>query len=169
MIQFVKGDATEPVGEGSKIIAHVCNDAGKWGSGFVLAISKKWPGPEKAYRGWYAEKSDAEGLSQDGPFELGAMQLIRVEDGLYVANMIAQVGTGDLNGPPIRYDALRQCLRTLGQIASGDPLSTVHVPRLGCDLAGGKWSEVEPILFEELYLNGVETTVYDFPGGRFNP
>ena len=49
-IQYVKGDATTPQGDGHKIIVHVCNDLGKWGKGFVLAISKRWKEPEATYR-----------------------------------------------------------------------------------------------------------------------
>jgi len=49
-IEYVKGDATAPTGDGQKIIVHVCNDLGKWGKGFVLAISRRWKTPEKAYR-----------------------------------------------------------------------------------------------------------------------
>jgi hypothetical protein len=40
-IQYIAGDATAPIGDGNKIIAHVCNDIGAWGAGFVLAISKR--------------------------------------------------------------------------------------------------------------------------------
>ena len=32
-----------------KIIVHICNDNGKWGSGFVLAISKRWIKPKDEY------------------------------------------------------------------------------------------------------------------------
>jgi hypothetical protein len=48
------GDATKPEGAGVKIIAHVCNDIGAWGRGFVLALSKLSPAPERAFREWYA-------------------------------------------------------------------------------------------------------------------
>lgn len=44
-ITYLKGDATTPQARGNKIIAHVCNDLGGWGKGFVLAISKRWPEP----------------------------------------------------------------------------------------------------------------------------
>ena len=42
-INYVIGDATQPIGDGAKIIVHVCNDIGGWGRGFVLALTKKWP------------------------------------------------------------------------------------------------------------------------------
>ena len=48
-IHYRVGDATAPVADGPKIIAHICNDIGAWGRGFVLAISRRWPEPEKAY------------------------------------------------------------------------------------------------------------------------
>lgn len=35
-IHYVKGDATCPMTPGTKIIAHICNDRGGWGKGFVL-------------------------------------------------------------------------------------------------------------------------------------
>ena len=49
----VVGDATDPqfssISEVA-IIPHICNDQGGWGRGFVLALSKKWKAPERAYR-----------------------------------------------------------------------------------------------------------------------
>ncbi len=40
-IRYVTGDATRPVGDGDKIIVHVCNDIGGLGRGFVAALSKR--------------------------------------------------------------------------------------------------------------------------------
>lgn len=40
-IHYLKGDATNPVGPGPKIIAHICNDIAAWGKGFVLAVSMR--------------------------------------------------------------------------------------------------------------------------------
>lgn len=55
-LTFVRGDATNPQAKGPKVIAHICNDRGAWGKGFVLAISKRWPEPEAAY---WAATADA--------------------------------------------------------------------------------------------------------------
>ncbi len=71
-IRYVKGDATQPLAKGNRIIAHVCNDLGGWGKGFVLAISKRWPGPEAAYRAWHKDRSKND-------FGLGAIQIVQVE------------------------------------------------------------------------------------------
>ena len=82
-IQYIQGDATQPIAAGNKIIAHVCNDIGGWGRGFVVAISKRWPQPEEDYRAWYANR-------EQNDFALGSARLVQVESGLWVANMIGQ-------------------------------------------------------------------------------
>lgn len=154
-ITYLKGDATAPTGDGSKIICHVCNDIGGWGKGFVLAISKRWPQPETQYRAWHKE-------GEPGGFRLGAIQLVDVESGLAVANMVAQRGIRRSGGiPPIRYDALRDCLASLADRATSRGAS-VHMPRIGCGLAGGAWPEVERIIGETLLAAAVSVHVYDF-------
>jgi hypothetical protein len=32
-LSYVEGDATDPIGDGPRIIAHVCNDVGAWAEG----------------------------------------------------------------------------------------------------------------------------------------
>lgn len=156
-IRYVTGDATDPEDSGgTRIIAHVCNDIGAWGSGFVMAVSARWPGPEREYRAWH----------ESGPhFELGYTQLVPVDDGTWVANMIAQHGTiahPDGDGPPIRYKELGGALRSVGNVALRWGAS-VHMPRIGCGLAGGKWELVEQVVVRALCRRGVPVTVYDLP------
>lgn len=145
-INYVKGDATRPEGEGNKIICHICNDIGAWGAGFVLALSARWGYPEHHYR-----------ARQKYP--LGNVDVLRVEDGIYVANMIAQHNIGpDADGvPPIRYIALADALFELNMYAKKLGAS-IHMPRIGCGLGGGVWSTVETIIKEFL---DVDVTVYD--------
>jgi hypothetical protein len=38
-IEYRTGNAAAPQAAGPKIVAHVCNDQGQWGKGFVLAVS----------------------------------------------------------------------------------------------------------------------------------
>ena len=67
-----------------------------------------------------------------------------------------------MNGiPPIRYEAIRQGLAKVAAFATQHEAS-VHMPRIGCGLAGGKWEELEPIILDELCAKGVGVTVYDF-------
>ena len=165
MIKYIKGDATSPSGDGRKIIAHVCNDIGGWGRGFVLSLSQRFPTAEHAYRRWAQEDVPPGQAGSALPFKLGEVQLVKVDDvsEIYVANMIGQHGIFPDGGvPPIRYDSLEKCLRVVRACARVLNAS-VHMPRIGCGLAGGKWSEVEPII--ERALEGVETYVYDFDTG----
>lgn len=153
-IQYIVGDATYPEGEGNKIIAHICNDAGGWGRGFVVALSDNWPEPEEAYRQWHRHQDEND-------FALGAIQLIQVEDDLWIANMIAQHGTHPAAGlPPIRYEALESALTSLAAQAH-QLQATVHMPRIGAGLAGGRWDLIEPIIERTLCKNDLEVFVYD--------
>jgi O-acetyl-ADP-ribose deacetylase (regulator of RNase III) len=155
-IDYVVGDATCPIGEGAKIIVHVCNDIGSWGRGFVMAISKRWPEPERRYRAWHCGK-------ESSTFQLGEVQLVQVGDALWVANLVGQRDIRAIDGvPPVRYDAIRIGLQQVAKEASRLNAS-VRMPRIGCGLAGGKWEDVGRIVEEELCAKGIRVTVYDLP------
>ncbi|MEV7182795.1 macro domain-containing protein [Kitasatospora sp. NPDC093102] len=154
-ITYVRGDATAPQGKGVKVIAHICNDLGGWGKGFVLALSRRWPEPEAAYRRWHRERAKND-------FGLGAVQLVPVGPYVWVANLVGQHGirTGRSSGVPVRYEAIDTGLASLGEDALRLGAS-VHMPRIGCGLAGGRWERVEPLVTARLTARGVPVTVYD--------
>ncbi|GAA1163085.1 O-acetyl-ADP-ribose deacetylase (regulator of RNase III) [Kitasatospora gansuensis] len=154
-ISYVQGDATAPQGKGVKVIAHVCNDLGGWGKGFVLALSRRWPEPEAAFRRWHRERAGND-------FGLGAVQLVQVERYVWVTNMVGQRGirTSRSQGVPVRYEAIDAALGRLApQVVELG--ASVHMPRIGCGLAGGRWSRVEPLIEARLTGAGVPVTVYD--------
>lgn len=39
--------------------------------------------------------------------------------------------------------------------------ASIHMPRIGCGLAGGKWELIEQIIKEELIDKEIAVTVYD--------
>lgn len=147
-IKYLTGDATQPVEtNGPKIICHICNDRGAWGAGFVLAISKRWAHPEVAYRAKIE-------------YQLGTMEIVQVEPQIYVANMIGQHDTqfSPEGLAPIRYESVQAALEQVNYYAYKIG-GTLHMPRIGCGLAGGHWERIESI------INGVCTVdvyVYDF-------
>lgn len=148
-INYVIGDATNPQGKGMKMIVHISNNKNKWGAGFVMALSKKWSEPEQTYRNMINHK-------------LGNISLATVEDDIIVVNMVAQddVASNITNGiSPIRYDALIKTLRDANLIAANSNMS-IHMPRIGTGLAGGKWCIIEKIIEETMT---VPVTVYDLP------
>lgn len=151
MIEYLKGNALNPVGEGKKIIVHCCNDVGGWGSGFVVAISKKWQQPEREYRSLATSKR-----------KLGNVQLIPVENDIMVANIIGQhdIKKNDYNVPPIRYEAIEVGLKKVSDFAKSTGAS-IHSPRIGCGLSGGKWSIMEKV-FESAIDSSINVYVYDF-------
>lgn len=156
-IEYVRGDVTAPQETGkNQVIVHICNDIGGWGLGFVLALSKRWEAPELAYRQWF----EAGGKKKYLP--LGAVQLVQVEEEIWVANVIGQHKIEAEKGiAPIRYEALREGLRRLARKAMVLRAS-VHMPRIGCGLAGGNWEKVGPIVEEQLTRKNIEVKVYDY-------
>lgn len=154
-ITYLKGDATCPQAKGVKLICHICNDLGGWGKGFVVAVSRRWPEPEASYRAWHADRANND-------FALGAVQFVQVERTIWVANLIAQRGMKrGSKGPPIRYDAVAKCLACVGAKAV-ELGASVHMPRIGCGLAGGRWEEIEPLITEHVSGRDVAVTVYDY-------
>jgi O-acetyl-ADP-ribose deacetylase (regulator of RNase III) len=156
VIVYIPGDATHPTGPGAKIIAHVVNDVGAWGAGFVLAVSKRWTEPKLEYLKRHPD--------------LGATQLVRVPDEhgspLFVANMCAQRGLKRFGNPkPLDLKALLKCLLDLKDMALTGK-ATVHMPRIGCGLAGGDWREVEPIIQDVFAPSGIPVYVYALPERR---
>ena len=155
-ISYIIGDATNPVGDGPKIIVHVCNDFGGWGRGFVVALSKRWPEPEQRYRAWHRGEEKT-------PFALGEVQFVQVADNIWVANMIGQRDVRTISGvPPVRYEAIRNALKRVAAEAA-KLKALIHMPRIGCGLAGGKWEEVGKIVEEELVARDLPVFVYDLP------
>lgn len=134
-IQYVCGDATKPQGDPDKpkIIAHVCNNKGLWGAGFVLAISKRWKQPEHEFR-------------KKGKQALGVVQFVDVGERVVIANMVSQNGFAFFPGHKVvDYDHLEECLKQVDKKANLIGAS-VHMPRIGCGLGGGNWSVVEDII-----------------------
>lgn len=160
-ITYLKGDATSPENflkntsiASTKpqlhVVMHVCNDANYWGKGFVLALSDRWPALKQIY---HANSK-----------ELGTGLLVKIDNGLIVYNMIAQHGIRNVvNIPPIRYEALQSCLDYLLSYLKlcNDFEVRIHAPRIGCGLAGGKWSVVEGLIQRTLVDNGYGVYVYD--------
>jgi len=146
-ITYVNGDATLPEVESQPgILAHVCNDAGLWGRGFVLALSRRWNGPEEVYR------------SYPRPLEMGSVQFVPVSRSLVVANMVAQTHPTDAH--PLSYHGLRVALSRVFSKAA-ETKSNVHMPLIGADLAGGDWRKVAEVITEELVQKGIQVYVYD--------
>ncbi len=81
----------------------------------------------------------------------------------WVANLIGQrdVKRDKDGNPPIRYEAVAAGLAKVGGFAK-ERGATVHMPRIGCGLAGGTWDRIEPLVQTHLAGRDIPVTVYDF-------
>ena len=156
---YLTGDATQPTGDGIKIICHVCNDVGGWGAGFSGALSRRWKEPENVFR-----------LTRP---DLGDVQLIQVEQDIIVANMVAQEGIRHhKNAPPaIRLTCLEECLGKVRVIANSISKKTqkdvsFHMPMIGTGHAGGDWRQIRPIILRVLHTETIY--VYQFENKESN-
>ena len=169
-IKYVIGDATNPISSNNNIIIpHVCNNSGGWGRGFVFALSKKWPQPEDVYRQWFKNKHTSKNphinnnIYKRNIFKLGNTQLVKVENNIWIANMLAQEGIISIyNQKPIKY---RQLIRAMEKVLkySKDLNAEIHAPRFGSALAGGKWELIEELIREIWLENNINVIIYDLP------
>lgn len=167
-VTYLIGDATEPLGIGYKMICHVCNNMGRWGAGFTAALDKKWPVIGRKFR-------------HDSP-AIGLTQFIAVEKDIWVVNLVAQRGLRGASNPhPLDCSVLSDCLEDMAAAIKSAPYNTdyfqmqgdpslpqnsfsVHMPRIGCGLAGGNWKrEVLPLINQMLIASDIPVFVYDLP------
>jgi O-acetyl-ADP-ribose deacetylase (regulator of RNase III) len=159
-IHYVDGDATQPRADGPKVIAHVVNDrTPNWGGAFARALRDRFPDTQAAFCEWVAV--DRLNLS------LGHTHVLDLAGALTVASMVTQRGYGASSQPRIAYSALRHCLDQVAAVAR-ERGATVHMPRIGVGMAGGKWSVVRELIDNAFVENGIDVTVYTLPGMSFD-
>jgi O-acetyl-ADP-ribose deacetylase (regulator of RNase III) len=148
-MHYAIGDATLPQGNGPRVIAHVCNNRGGFGSGFAAAVAKRYPAARNEYK------------QQIHSLHLGEAQFVAVGTGLWMANLIAQDGYATAwHKCALRYDDLALCLELLARFCR-ERSARVVCPRIGTGLAGGSWDKVSALLVEKVVSAGVNVTVYD--------
>ena len=158
-LEYLRGDALSPRGEGTRIIAHIVNDrTANWGgNGFAAAVKRKFPDVQREFRNW--------AMAEPTRLRLGEVHVSTIESEVISVQMIAQAGYGVSKRPRIRYQPLQKCLETVGELAI-EKRATVHMPRIGMGYARGQWPVIEQLLYESLISRGVSTNVYDLPVRR---
>ncbi len=157
-LKFVQGSATVPESAGLRYILQIVNDHGQYVGKFADQVAKRWPSVGTNYRQWYR--------SSNGKMALGSIQVIHVQSDICVINMVAAHGTDDDvdDNPPIRYDALNNCLDAVGKEVTYNS-GSVHIPLLGSlDISGCQWEKAEPLVVEQLLKRGINVTVYSPQG-----
>lgn len=153
-IEYKEWDATEPIVSYKCVIAHVVNDIGAWGKGFVLALEREWPSSQEHYKLWMESKPP-----------MGDVSYYELTREAHLFHLLAQKGLRTkVNPVPIDYEALRQALDKMHGLLGGlHNTFTIQMPRIGCGLAGGDWAVVEQIIIDELSSKGQRVIVCDMP------
>ena len=180
-MKYVKGDLFDFLDKEKRsvLIPHITNNIGAWGSGFVMALSNRWPiynenrqpftqSPEAVYHEHESSKTLGETwvCCTELSFQAGNPKMV------CVANMCAQDGimsmsTGDrkkVNSKPIRYDALATCMEEIGEWIlhpTDSPLDMmILAPKFGSLRAGGDWNIIEGMIEEK--WKDIDVTIVDY-------
>jgi len=153
-LRYVRGDATHPRGDGTRIIAHVVNDqAQRWGGrGFAVALMEHYP-----------EAKDDYAQRPPDQRRLGSVHLVEAEPGIWIASLVAQKGYGASGHPRLRLSALSPTLRALASAAI-ELDATVHMPPIGTGQGGTPWPPIRDLVLQEVVDRGVSVTVYVLEG-----
>ena len=167
-IKYINRDITNPVKTPNIIlIPHVVNDIGVMGAGVARALFMKWPNVRSDYIEWFNFKTKDPIIKKEiEVFTIGKCQLVEVAPpNIYVINMVGQNGikvVGDII--PLNYKELANCLKEVERLAEDIGWYfkrdvEIHMPRIGCGLAGGKWEKVEQLILKNI---NHPVTVYDY-------
>ena len=159
-IQYKAGDLFTAIDNdndpGAIVIAHCCNDQGKFGAGFVVPLAKRFPIVKERYLTWRQQEN----------FRLGNTQFVNIDDKIFCANMIAQTLGGSR---PLYYNHLARCMDQVGDFIIERNCAREHQTRLICPafgskLAGGNWSIIEQLIQDCWLRRGFPVTIYYLPG-----
>lgn len=138
MIEYKKGNILD-VQEG--IIAHQVNCMGAMNSGLAKQIRAKYPEVYTRYQEVHVNPLyTGAGLDQ----LMGWVDFVNVGNNLNIANCYGQYRYGT-NERQTHYPSLFKCVNTLCEYSKATNVS-IHLPRIGCGLAGGDWAIVEQLL-----------------------
>ncbi len=159
-ISLEYGDATKPRGNDVRIIAQVVNTTAATGLGFGKSLVKNYPVVKEELEKWSKNKQE---------FKLGESNLVKINDHLYVFQMLAQKGLFPKNDEiPLKYNALRNCLNNLA-IEAKELGASVHMPQIGAGQARGDWNIILGMIHDELIANDLKVNIYILPGKAYNP
>lgn len=162
-IHYIIGDATLPIETEAenRLIVHCCNTLGAWGAGFVVPLGRRYPKAKDGYKKFIEENK--------GIISLGEVNEVKVADNIYVENLIGQSflykkANGEI---PCNYIAIetgflniiRKWLSYYEVFHNEKQNFSIHMPRIGCGLAGGDWKTIENII-QRTFIDIADVDVY---------
>lgn len=170
-MNFVKGNVVAQKFSEPTILVHCCNTYNGFGSGVAGAISKVYPKVKRAYHDWFGDSFyECDVRDTEVPFMMGQVQLVQIDQNLYVCNMLGQsypggekfqIGEKSVYLRPVRLDSIRECLYNVAVLAKQLNAKVVG-PRFCGGLAGADFmTEVVPLIQECLLAFDIDVTIYD--------
>lgn len=135
------------------IIAHQTNCKGVMGAGIAKTIRDNFPNVYREYKDYCNKEDQSENL--------GTIQVIKVNDNKYIANLFGQYAYGRQT-LQTNYNALKKCLRLIAEYAKENKLSIAIPYKIGCVNAGGDWNVVENLIKETIDEFKVPIVLYKF-------
>lgn len=157
-INYIIGDATKPSIKENEysVICHCCNTLGAWGAGFVIPLGRQYPQAKEKYQIFIETTKPDE--------RLGKVNCVKVNSNIIVANIMGQdkIGKQKDGSIPLSYHALEEGFNYIYDSFTNYNIPfSIHMPRIGCGLAGGDWNTVEKIIKKCFSEKNISVTVYD--------
>jgi O-acetyl-ADP-ribose deacetylase (regulator of RNase III) len=165
----IKGDLIELAKEGNfDVISHGCNCLSNMGAGIAPQMARAF-GADKFPMEQYISIEKL-GCIDYQTLVLGKNAIWNLEDAdnklnepeLTVVNSYTQYRYGknhsDGVSKPLDYEALTLCFRKINHVFKG---KRIGLPKIGCGLAGGKWSIVKKLILAELADCDVTVVIYN--------
>jgi O-acetyl-ADP-ribose deacetylase (regulator of RNase III) len=122
------------------ILVHQVNTLGVMGGGIALQIREKWPILFERY----AAKC------KKGELKLGQVDVFEISPDLYVVNLAGQESTSSPDGVDTNYASYEESLPVVRALGEEKGLPVYFPHGIGCGLAGGDWSVMEPLLHKHI-------------------
>ncbi|MDD3172148.1 MAG: hypothetical protein PHF63_00515 [Herbinix sp.] len=129
------------------VICQQVNCKGKMGAGLAKDIAQKWPFVKESYLKLFDNNPNGVGL-------MGTVQFVPVKHDLIIANIFGQF---DYGRTPFKtytdYKAFDTAMKKVWKFAVESKLSVAVPYKIGCNLGGGDWKEIEKILCNTFVYN----------------
>lgn len=152
MIKYVKGDLFDYIiDKDNFLIPHICNNKGKWASGFVVPLGQKFP--------------EAKYLYLNSSLSLGtvtfAIPFVDTAYGdVYVANMVCQAFY-DRKPRPLYYNYLVRCMEKVAKWCLENDVDII-APKFGSLRAGGNWNFIQDLIYDCWDSRGINVTIVEY-------
>lgn len=159
MIKYLDGNLFDFIDDHNPVvIAHIVNNQGAFGAGFVIPLGQKYPVVKQEYLNWhYCKSHPADCIElEEGNCHLGHIQVLQVEPHVRVCNMVAQTLGGQR---PLYYNHLCTCMDKLAYHMFKVQVSHIICPQFGSGLAGGDWNVIEELITDCWIRAGINVTV----------